>query len=105
MPLGPAPSELRYCFERDADGKSCTEQAISRGLCRRHYQRRWNKDQLPTKPKRKKTVSFTIRIPEDMHAALSKQSRATGRPLAQLAEMAISGALQNFGLWPPKEKK
>ena len=105
MPLGPAPNELRFCFERDADGKPCDEPAMARGLCRRHYQRRWNKGQLPAKPKRAKTVSFTIRIPEDMHTALSKQSRATGRPLSVLAEMAISGQLQQFGLWPPKEKK
>ena len=103
MTLGPAPLELTYCSEQDADGNPCADKAIARGLCRRHYQRRWNKSQLPPKEKKEpKTVSFTIRLNSKMYSALSKQRRATGRTLMNLIESAISTQLQMFGLWPPK---
>ena len=103
MTLGPAPLELLYCFEHDADGNQCNEKAIARGLCRRHYQRRWNKNQLPTKTKSEpKTVSFTIRLNEKMYSALSKQRRATGSTMMSLIECAISEQLRTVGLWPPK---
>ncbi|TAL42418.1 MAG: hypothetical protein EPN91_08545 [Salinibacterium sp.] len=105
MPLGPAPNDLLYCFMKDADGKSCEERALARGMCRRHYQQRWNKDQLPAKPKKPKTVSFTVRLPEKMHAALTKQSRGTGKTLITLIENAVSTQLQMVGLWPPKDEK
>ena len=103
MPLGPASNVLLFCSSRDGEGKPCPERALARGLCRRHYQQRWNKNQLPPKDKKPKSVSFTIRLPERMHAALTKQSRATGKTLVTLIEQSISTQLQMFGLWPPKD--
>lgn len=102
MPLGPASQELLYCFESSNDGTSCPNLALARGLCRRHYQRRWAKGQLPAREKKPTSTALTIRLPSKMHSALTKMRRANGRTLTNLIEDAISGYLQQFGLWPPK---
>ncbi len=101
MSLGPAPKDLTYCLER-VDGQPCSDKAIARGLCRRHYQRRHYHGQLPKREKKPKPMSLTIRFPATMYSALAKQTRATGRSLNALIEDAISAHLQRFGLWPPK---
>lgn len=101
MSLGPAPRELTYCFER-VEGKSCPDKAIARGLCRRHYQRRYNKGLLPKREKKLKPTPLTVRLPREMYSALRKQERATGHSLNTLIERAVSTQLQMFGLWPPK---
>lgn len=97
MPLGPATAEDLFCSE---DG--CEDPALARGLCRRHYQRRWNSGQLPKRTEKVPTVAMTVRIPARMHSALMKLRRVSGRTLTSLIEEGFAEYLTKFKQWPPK---
>lgn len=106
MTMGPSPAELLKCSAQSDEGTVCLNKAVARGLCGKHYLRKWREGALPGRVKKEpKTIAFTVRLNTEMHSALAKQLRASGRTLTDLIEEAISTHLQRAGLWPPKGDK
>ena len=106
MTMGPAPAELLKCSAQSDEGTSCPNKAVARSLCGKHYLRKWREGALPGRVKKEpKTIAFTVRLNAQMHSALAKQLRASGRTLTDLIEEAIATYLEHSGLWPPKDGK
>lgn len=100
MPLGPAAGADLKCSE-----SGCKRDAIARGLCRQHYQKKWSAGELKVRVKREPLAPTTIRMPAEMHSAFRKLQRISGRTQTSLIEEALSEYLTKFKLWPPAVRK